>query len=468
MNPLLNPFITIPFLKNYLADPERLNRLSTRQLDRYRDRALRKIISYTSTVPLYQEKYKAAGVHPQDIRTIRDIAKHPFISKQDLRDNFPDNIIPRTYKKENAHVVCTGGSTGKPVSIYTDFQTILRAIGPQLAEMRYYKMNLRKIRMAHIGNFNRYRIDSVVQNNFLPQMRRFYSLNNSLNIDVNTPVKDIMDRLNEFQPELILSYPALFQHLAFLKKKGLGDRVRPRLLQVGGDILDEYTRRYVEDAFGCPLRNIYPAVEAQANIAFECYEGNWHIHADFFHLEAMDEHGEILAPGERGHLVITRLWGRGTPIVRYTGIDDWVTLSDNEHCSCGLRSVIFKKPVEGRMKANIVLPSGKVFPPGAFCFIEPVLHDLNTFKIKQYQVIQKKIDEIEILLAIDEDLRTTGPSFDQIASRIKDIYQQKTGPEVTITVREVSEIKGDPASGKPAPIVVSHVSREEGFKQLDK
>jgi hypothetical protein len=120
------------------------------------------------------------------------------------------------------------------------------------------------------------------------------------------------------------------------------------------------------------------------------------------------------------------------------------------------------------MKANIVLPSGKVFPPGAFCFIEPVMHDLNTFKIKQYQVIQKKIDEIEILLAIDEDLRTSGPSLDLIASRIKEIYQQKTGPEVTITVREVPEIKGDPALGKPAPIVVSYVSKEEGYKQFDK
>jgi len=468
MNPLLNPLISLPFLKNYLTDPNRLNRLSPRQLDRYRDRAFRKIVSYAATVPLYQEKYTKAGVSPKDFRTIRDITKHPFISKQDLIDNFPNNIIPRTYKKENAHVVCTGGSTGKPVSIYVDFEIILRAVGPVLAQMRYYNMNLRTVRMAHIGNFNRFRIDSVVQNNFLPQLRHVYSLNNSLNIDVSTPVKDIIDRLDSFKPDLIISYPALFQHLAFLKKKGLGNHVNPKLLQVGGDILDEYTRRYVEDAFGCPMRNIYPSVEAQATIAFECLEKNWHIHADFFHLEAMNEHQDIIAPGERGHLVITRLWGRATPIVRYTGMDDWITLSDNEHCSCGLRSVILKKPVEGRMKANIVLPNGKVFPPGAFCFIEPVLHDLNTFKIKQYQIVQKKIDEIEIKLAIDEGQRTTGPSFDQIANRIKEMYQQKTGPEVTITVVEVPEIKGEPGSGKPAPIVISYVTRDEGFKQLDK
>jgi phenylacetate-CoA ligase len=468
MNPLLNPLVAIPFLKNYLMDPNRLNRLSPQQLDRYRDRAFRKIISYAATVPLYQEKYTTGNISPKDFHTLHDIIKHPFISKQDLIDNFPNKIIPRTYNKEHAHVVCTGGSTGKPVSIYVDFGIMLRAIGPVLAQMRYYKMNLRTIRMAHIGNFNRYRIDSVVQNNFLPQLRHVYSMENALNIDVNTPVKDIINRLNSYKPDLIISYPALFQHLAFLKKKGFGEQVEPKLIQVGGDILDEYTRRYVEDAFGCPMRNIYPSVEAQASIAFECLEKNWHLHADFFHLEAMNEQREILAPGERGHLIITRLWGQATPIIRYTGMDDWITLSDNEHCSCGLKSVILKKPVEGRMKANIVLPNGKVFPPGAFCFIEPVLHDLHTFKVKQYQIIQKKINEIEITLAIDEDQRTIGPSFDQIAVRIKDIYQQKTGPEVTITVVEVSEIPADPKSGKPAPIVLSHVSKDEGFHELDK
>ncbi|HVQ00334.1 MAG TPA: hypothetical protein VMT57_02350 [Candidatus Thermoplasmatota archaeon] len=468
MNPLLNPFISVPFLKNYFADPNRLNRLSHRQLDRYRNRAFQKIVSYAATVPLYQEKYKAAGVTPQDFRGLDDIRKHPFVSKQDLIDNFPDRIIPPTYRKTRAHVVCTGGSTGKPVSIYTDFQIILRAVGPVLAEMHYYKMNLRTLRMAHIGNFNRYRIDSVVQNTFLPQLKHVYSQHNILNIDVSTPVKDIIDRLNVFTPDLIISYPALFQHLAFLKKKGFGDHVCPKLNQVGGDILDEYTRRYVEDAFGCPLRNIYPSVEAQANIAFECQEKNWHIHSDFFHLEAMNEQQEILAPGERGHAVITRLWGQATPIVRYTGMDDWITLSDHEHCSCGLKSEILKKPVEGRMKANIVLPNGKVFPPGAFCFIEPVLHDLHTFKIKQYQIIQKKVDEVEIKLAIDEDQRNIGPSFEQIASRIKAMYQEKTGPEVTITVVEVSDIQGDQKSGKPAPIVISYVTKDEGFKQLEK
>lgn len=467
MNPLYNPSTLIPLLKNYILDPGRIERLNPKQLEGYRDKALRKIINYAYDVPLYRKKYKEAGVHPSNVKGINDIKKIPFVSKQELKDNFPDNIIPTNYNKNKGYVVCTGGTTGKPISIYTDFPTMLRAIGPGLAETRYFKMNMRKSRIAHIGNFNRYRIDSVVQENFLPYLKGFYSLDNLLNIDVNEPIKSILDKLNDFKPDLIISYPAIFQHLAFLKKKGYGESVNPKLLHVGGAILDEYTRSYVEDAFNCRLLNIYPSVEAHANIAFECYENNWHIHSDFFHVEAVDENMELVAPGERGHIIITRLWGRGTPIIRYTGMGDWITLSDSKRCRCGLHSPIFEKPVEGRMRANIILPNGKVFPPGAFCFILPVLHDLKTYKVKQFQIIQKKIDEIDILLVIDDDLRNTGASFEEIAEGIKKIYTEKAGPDVKITVREVKEIKSDPSSRKPPPIVVSNVKLRDGYKVLD-
>jgi phenylacetate-coenzyme A ligase PaaK-like adenylate-forming protein len=224
----------------------------------------------------------------------------------------------------------------------------------------------------------------------------------------------------------------------------------------------------VENAFGCRLLNIYPSVEASADIAFECLEGTWHIHSDYFDVEAIDENGELVVPGERGHVVITRLWGRGTPIIRYTGMDDWVRLGPSKDCDCGLSTPVIEGGVEGRKRANIVLPSGKVFPPGAFCFITPVLHKLQTFKVKQYQIVQKKIDEIEILLVIDEDLRDVGPSVDEVAKNIKEMYQKKSGPDVKINVKEVKEVKNPKDASKPPPIVVSYVKQDEGYKVLNK
>jgi len=466
MNPLFNPLISMPLLKNYLMDPGRIKRLNSEQMKKYRNRAFRNIVKYAYTIPLYHDKYKKAHVHPSDIKTLDDIIKLPFITKNDLRENFPDRIIPVGYDKKRGYVVSTGGTSGRPVSLYTDFFNMSKGGLVIIREMNNFNLKWNKSRFVHLGNFSTGRIDLVADENFMPYITSFVSVNN-LNLDVNMPTVDIINKLDDFRPDIIMSYPNVFQHLAFLKRKGYGKNVKPKLLWVGGSILDSYTRSYVEDAFNCRLLNIYPSVEAGADIAFECMAGTWHVNYDFFNLEAVDENLELVSPGERGHVVLTRLWGKGTPIIRYNGMDDWVKLNPLKECSCGLTTPEIEGGVEGRKGANIVLPGGKVFPSGAFCFIEAVLQKLKTFKVKQYQVIQKKIDEIDILIVIDNDLRNVGPSVDELFRDIKEAYGQKSGPGVTINVVEVDEIKGDPNSSKPPPIVVSHVTAEQGYKVFD-
>lgn len=462
MNPFLNPIVAFFALKSYLINPSRTERLTTEQLNEYRNKTFKKIVKYAYNVPLYHEKYKTAGIHPRDINGIKDIVKLPFITKNDLRNNFPDRIIPGNYNKKNAFVVSTGGTSGKPVFIYTDIITMAESTVPNSREAKFFKLNTRKSRFAHIGNFSKDRIDLVAQEKFYANIKRFISIDNILNLDVNQPITDIMKKLNDFKPDVIISYPNIHQHLAYLKRKGFGKNVQPKLLTVGGSMLDEYVRRYVEDAFGCRLLNVYPSVEAGTNIAFECSEGTWHIHPDYFHVEVIDERGYVVPYGERGHIVITRLYGRGTPIIRYTGMDDWIRFSPNKECRCGLTTPVIES-FEGRMGANIVLSNGKFFPSGAFCFIEPILNKFKTFKVKQYQIVQKEINQIDILLVIDEDLRNVGTSVEEIAKEIKYVYQQKVGPNVSITVNEVDEIKNLKDASKPPPIVVSYVKLTDGY-----
>ena len=174
-------------------------------------------------------------------------------------------------------------------------------------------------------------------------------------------------------------------------------------------------------------------------------------------MEAVDEKMNLVAPGERGRLVITKLWGNGTPIIRYTGMEDWITLSNGRKCNCGLRSPLFDKPVEGRVSSNIVLPNGKTYPPSRFLFITDILKQLKTFKVKKYQIIQQKIDEIDILIEIDNDLRNTNPPVKTLKNKIKLAYENITDSKVKINVKEVEKIKDDSESGKPAPLVISNI-----------
>lgn len=464
MNPLLNPSISLPLLKAYLTDAKRLNVKGPRQIEKFKTKALRSIVSYAYTIPFYHTIYKDAGIHPNDIHTLNDIIKLPIITKDDLKEQFPRNLLKKNGK--NKHIVCTGGTTGKPLCIHTDFYSIGKAVMLNIRELNNLGISWKNTRFAHVGNFNPYRIDLVSQQHFQRHLKVFFK-EKSINIDVNTPMKTLIKRLEDFNPDIIMTYPATFQHLAYLKRKGYGENLNPKLLWTGGAMLDEYTRNYVQDAFHCQLLNIYPSVEAQADIAFECRKGTWHVHDDFFHLEAIDEDGAIVAPGERGHIVLTRLWGTATPIIRYTGMDDWVRLKPSETCECGLSTTSIDGGVEGRMRANIILPTGKIFPPGAFCFIDPVLNKHNTFKIKQYQIIQQSIHEIDILLVIDEDLRNIGTPVEIIKDEIKQIYQQKVGQGILINVNEVDEIKHSKDASKPPPIVISHVTQNEGYQILD-
>lgn len=472
MNPFINPIISLPFIKELVLNTNRIDRLNSKQLGHYRDKAFRKMISYAYTVPLYKKKYREAGINPSDIRGIKDISKIPFVTRAEIRENFPDGIIPPNFDKKKGYVICTGGTTGKyccssgsePVCVYTDLPSLLKAVVAGVREERFFGLNWRKTRFANIGNYNPYKFDEVFGKSFMSSLTSLFSLNNYLSLHASDKTHDILEKLEAFKPDIIVSYPAIYQDLSYLKRKGLGKNIRPKLLLAGGQLLDEFTRSYVEDTFGCRLLNVYGSCESGANIAFECPEGGWHIHSDFFHLEVVDKNLNVVAPGERGRLVLTKLWGSGTPLIRYTGMEDWIALGNGKKCKCGLKSPILDRALEGRIMSNIILPDGRVYPPSKFLFLTSVLKEAKAFYIRKFQVIQKKIDEIEIHLMIDKELKKQVDSFEKLTEKIKDVYKKETGPFVDITVKEVEKIEDDPDSGKPAPLVVTHVNMNDVCK----
>jgi phenylacetate-CoA ligase len=465
MNPFLNPITGLPFLKNYIFNPGRLKRCNYNQIKKYRDKAFRKVVKYAYTVPVYNKKYKEAHVHPDDIKQVDDVVKLPFISKKELIDNVPNGIIPINYKKEKGFIATTGGSSGKPVSLYFDFNTLSNTLLFSAREGIIYNFNPRKIRFSAIGTYAGGRIDHVFNDAILQHTRFARKADYNLSLNAFDPLRNIVKKLNDFKPDIILSYPVTLQQLAYFKKKGYGNNIAPRFIFSGGYSLDGYTKKYVEEAFDCKIINLYQSVEGAGDIAFECFEGTWHVNHDFYHLESVDENMRLVKPGVRGHVIITRLFGKGTPIIRYSGMDDWVTLSSYYNCRCGLCTPIIKNGVEGRVSAQIFLPDGRVYPAASFESVSLVLNDLKTSKIIQFQTIQNKIDDIEILIVIDNDLRDVGPSVDFIFKKIEESYKKKCGHNVKITVKEVKEIKSP--KNKPLPLVISKVKSETGFKIVE-
>ena len=466
MNPFLNPKMMFKFVNSYYFHPNRIKRLSPKKIEKLQNKKLKRILSYANTIPVYRNKFKKAGINLSDIHGIKDIVKLPYISKKDIMDNFPDNIIPHNFDKSKAQIISTSGSTGKPISFYTDFDTMIDTMGATLRILDSFNLNWKKSKWAHIGNYSPGKADSAAENLFFENARAFRSLNNYLPMNAFDPIPEIIEKLNNFQPEMIISYPQTFQQLAIHKKHGKAEKLNPKVLASGGYILDDYTKTYVEEAFKCKMLNVYASAESEADVAFQCFEGTWHINYDFFYIEAIDDNLEVVGPEERGHVLMTRLFGKGTPFIRYTGMDDWVTIVPEYECDCGLCTPIFKNGVEGRLGSSVILPDGRVFPSASFAILSVVLNELNTRKVSQFQIIQKKIDEIDILLVIDEQLRDKDPRNDILFKKIKEVYEKKVGPDVKINIKEVKEIKTAP--GKPMPLVISNVKPEEGFRIVDK
>ena len=117
MNPFVNPVFLSRVLKAYLVDVKRPLKITPEKLKNYQSKALKKIVKHAYAVPLYHKKYKEHGVHPNDIKSIDDLNKLPFITKDDLRRAYPEGIISKDFDKNDGFLLSTSGSTGKPVFV---------------------------------------------------------------------------------------------------------------------------------------------------------------------------------------------------------------------------------------------------------------------------------------------------------------------------------------------------------------
>jgi phenylacetate-CoA ligase len=399
-------------------------------------------VKYAYTVPLYHDKYKKAGVHPNDIKSIDDIKKLPFISKNDLREYFPDGIVPKGFDRENSFLMSTSGSTGKPVFVYCDLFSSIVRLEALVRELKAYGGSWRKSRIVLVIDLEPGSVENTVfAESAMPFLKKIGSLNNIKYLPIDGKPEVLLQEINEFAPEFLGSDPNMLRKLAFLKSKGQGKNIQPKYIISSGAMLDAYTKKHVEKSFNTRVLDVYGSTEA-GSIAFECLQGNYHVHSDFVYLELLDKEKRPVGYNKPGKLVITKLYGGGTPIIRYTGNEDFLVPVEGS-CSCGINTQIIKQ-IEGRSTDMIVLPDGEMMSPLTVTGIpSKIMEEFGTYKIKQFQIIQHKKDEIEILVIIDDKLRNVGPSVEKILKELKRRYQEKIGQNVKIFVNEIDEIQKD-------------------------
>lgn len=203
-------------------------------------------------------------------------------------------------------------------------------------------------------------------------------------LDVTTKLADIVEALNAYQPDMLVTYPSLIRRLADEQRMGRLS-IAPRMFGSTADTLTGDVRALADTVWGAPVLNIYGATETGL-IGTECpWTNGIHVAEDMLVLEAVDERNQPVPAGTPGHkLLVTTLFNRTLPLIRYE-LADLVTLAEGP-CPCG-RPHLRLTSIDGRREDVLDLPgrNGGRVSVHALQLRAPLLRmpDVMQFQVRQ-------------------------------------------------------------------------------------
>lgn len=411
-------FLTTPLHKwmitrqarNYYFELKQSQYLPPDKIRQLQERKLRRLIAHAyHHVPYYRETFDRLQLRPSDIRTVDDLAKLPFLSKDDVREHLYFDLFSDNHDKRKILKVTTSGSTGEPFVCYADQHQLEIRWAATLRSMEWtgYQFGDRSARLWHqtigmsLSQVVREKIDAWFNRRlFIPAFEL---------TDENMVA--FIEKLKRFSPVLLDGYAESFNFLAhYIKTRGL-DGVRPRAIISSAQELPDHSREIIEKAFGCGVFDKYGSREF-SGIAYECgaHDGH-HVVAESYIVEVL-KNGRPASPGETGEVVITDLNNFCMPLIRYRVGDLAVAMDNSRPCPCGVGLPKIGK-IEGRVQAIIVAQNGAYIPGGFF----PHLFKDYDHIIRQFQVIQEKVGSVK--LRVVKGLRFNEGAFQELLATVR-------------------------------------------------
>ena len=324
------------------------------QLERLRETVAR---VYDKVAP-YRKKMDEAGVKPEDIKSLTDLAKLPFVTKQDLRDNYPFGLFA-VPKDELVRIHASSGTTGKPTVVgYTqgDLETWTECVS----------------RIACAGGATSKDVAQICfgYGMFTGALGLHYGLENIgatiVPSSTGNSEKQIM-YMKDFGTTLLVATPSYALRLAEVAREmGIDPRndLNVKIGLVGSELLTDAMREEMHKYWGEDMlvTSNYGMSELMGpGVSGECeYADGMHINEDFFIPEVINpETGEVLPEGEWGELVITCIKKEALPLIRYRTKD--LTRLHYGKCRCG-RTTCRMENLSGRSDDMLKIRGVNVFP----------------------------------------------------------------------------------------------------------
>ena len=378
----------------------------------------------------YRELMEKKGVTPDDIKSVDDLHKLPFLTKDDLREAYPYGLMSKPLS-ECVRIQSTSGTTGKRVvAFYTQNDINLwedccaRAIvaaGGTKEDVCQVCYGYGLFTGGPGLNGGSHKVGCLT----LPMS----SGNTERQIQFMT----------DLEATIICCTPSYAQYLAeSIEERGIKDKVKLKAGIFGAEAWTEEMRKDIEKRLGIKAYDIYGLTEiCGPGVAFECSDQTgMHVNEDHFIAEIIDpKTGEVLPEGEKGELVFTCITKEAFPMIRYRTKD--ICVLSREKCSCGRTHVKMAKPM-GRSDDMLIVKGVNVFPSQ----IEEVL--LAKGLTSNYQIIvdrEKTSDTIEVRVEMTPELFSDKINeLSKIEKEVNDALKSMIGIYANVRIVEPKSI----------------------------
>lgn len=382
---------------------------SQEQIKAWQDERLVKQVKHVyDNVAFYRERMDEMGIKPEDIKGREDLHKLPFITKDDLRDQYPYGLLAEPLSN-CVRIHSTSGTTGRRVvAFYTQHDIdlwddccarALVAAGATKDDVVHISYGFGLFTGGAGLNGGSHRLGSLT----LPMSSG------------NT------DRQIQFMTDLgstiLCCTPSYAAYLAeSIHERGVRDQIKLKAGIFGAEAWTEEMRHDIEEKLGIKAYDIYGLTEISGpGVSFECEEQTGlHINEDHFIAEVINPvTGEVLPDGEKGELVFTSITKEAFPLLRYRTRD--ICILSHKKCSCGRTHVKMTKPL-GRSDDMLIVKGVNVFPSQ----IETVL--LNKGYAANYQIIVTRVnnsDNLEVQVEMTPEMFSD--SISKIAEKEKEL-----------------------------------------------
>ncbi len=422
----------------YLAELEQSQWLPRAGVEALQQEKLRRLLALAHAhCPWHRQRLNAAGLSPDNLSSLADLARLPTMDKQDASAHREELVwagVPGGTFKYN-----TGGSSGQPLIFHFGRSRQASDAAGRMRARRWWGVDVGEPEVYLWGapvELNKTDWVKTVRDRLINQL--------VLNAFAMSPARmdAYLDAMEGFQPRCLYGYAS---SVALLAAHAQARSRRPRLAGLKvvcttGEPLFPHQRELIHEVFGVPVANEF----GSRDIGFTAHEtpqGQVLLMSESILLEVLDAAGQPVAPGEMGEAVMTGLCSEAQPFIRYrTG--DMVRLSpEPDHAGRGLHVIA---EVVGRSTDFLVREDGTIMHALAGIYVLRACEGLAEFKLIQHTAV-----DVEVLAVANA--RWNEDSAAGIIAGLK----QRLGESVRVTVKRVDSIAPE-ASGQHR-YVVSHV-----------